>query len=333
MSEESKPFFRLIKKTTLANMAEGDTISSSDLCLQDDNCLYQFKYIDDAKPKQTIITPGFFVLEEGDDGLYLNKAEYNHHEIVTDVINTQLISNEIGILKKKMESFKKRKIDPVRKVLCCSKPGQGKTAALLYCAHQEITTNPGCVVIVWPTSSIKASRVASFFNNRSVYDPSCNFLIFLMEDIGGLSHEGHSGPRHASPELLEILEGVRKIFKLPTVICATTNYPENLPETLGDRYGRFDTTIELQSPNHDNQLKILEFYLQRPTTEEEKQAMKRREVRDFSIAHIKKIGIDSDLYDKTVEEMINDIINHRKRFKNNFESQKKSNFGFGIDDN
>jgi ATP-dependent 26S proteasome regulatory subunit len=130
--------------------------------------------------------------------------------------------------------------------------------------------------------------------------------------------------------LLNLLDGVDVTFKLPTFIVATTNFPENLLESLADRPGRFDLMIELNPPSVAEKIALLEFIAKREASAEEKDALAGKGTENFSIAHIKEIVVRSRLHDKTIPVVIKELVDHSKKFKRNFEKERK---GLGLGGN
>jgi SpoVK/Ycf46/Vps4 family AAA+-type ATPase len=140
-----------------------------------------------------------------------------------------------------------------------------------------------------------------------------------MEDIGGGEREGSHGSRAVDSAMLDILDGIGVTFKLPTLIIATTNYPQNLLSALADRPGRFDMMLKLDPPSYEERLQIVSFIAKRQLEEEEKEALKKKQVDDFSIAHLKELVIRSMLHEKTIGECVEELIKHKELFKNAFE--------------
>jgi ATP-dependent 26S proteasome regulatory subunit len=150
-----------------------------------------------------------------------------------------------------------------------------------------------------------------------------------MEDIGGSEGESRHRRDDIDSGLLNLLDGVGIAFKLPTFIIATTNFPENLLQSLADRPGRFDLMMELKSPSYEEKLSLIEFIAKRALSDDEKDALKRKEVSDFSIAHLEEIVVRSMLHDKEFVDVINEMVQHTEKFKNSFEERKSLGLGIG----
>jgi SpoVK/Ycf46/Vps4 family AAA+-type ATPase len=131
---------------------------------------------------------------------------------------------------------------------------------------------------------------------------------------------------------LNLLDGIGVTFKLPTFIIATTNHPESLLQALADRPGRFDLLIKLDPPSHEEKVRLLSFIAKRELSDEEKDCIGKKGTEDFSVAHLEEIVVRSLLHDKTYMEVIQEMIDHTKLFKRNFEDKNEVGFGFNNDE-
>jgi SpoVK/Ycf46/Vps4 family AAA+-type ATPase len=230
-----------------------------------------------------------------------------------------------------LEVYEKLNRPKKRGVLLYSAPGCGKSSSIeKFCVDFSVE-DPGTVVIVWPTSEIEADSIAHFFGHSIEYTSSCTRLILIIEDIGGKEPGEYRGSQGIDAGLLNLLDGIGVTFKLPTFIVATTNHPESLLQALADRPGRFDRLIKLNPPTHEEKVRLLTFIAKRELTDEEKESIGRKGTEDFSVAHLEEIAIRSLLHDKTYMEVIQEMIDHTKLFKKNFEEKGSAGFGFGRD--
>ncbi len=150
-----------------------------------------------------------------------------------------------------------------------------------------------------------------------------------MEDIGGGEREGYGGERAVDSAMLDLLDGLQVTFKLPTLIIATTNYPQNLLSALADRPGRFDLIMQLKPPKADERVDLIKFIGNWDELEDASIRSIKEEANDFSIAHLKEAVVRSKLHRKTLAEVIKEIRDHKDRFKNNFDD-KEETLGFGV---
>lgn len=333
MSEEQKEGkFKVIKVTELDDLAFlNKEIPESDLTIQTDKQLIQFKYEkeDSENKKLTVIKPGIYSLEEGNAGIYLDKMELRKYKLLECIDNTNTILSEANKFFSRISVYKELKRDPKRALLLASPPGVGKTSAINKVCEKILEEDEGTCVVVWDTSSIRSSSVNKFFLNNSKFDKKTTKLIMVMEDIGGGSVEDSYGARGADSSLLNLLDGIGTPFKgVPTFIIATTNNPEQSVAALIDRPGRFDKVVIMDTPNEKECTDLLAFIAERELSEEDVKAAALAAKNKFSIAHLQEVVIRSRLDDISLLESTEQLVNHKKNFKNAF--QKVNGFGLGI---
>jgi Hom_end-associated Hint/Homing endonuclease len=193
--------------------------------------------------------------------------------------------------------------------------------------------DPGTVVFVWPTSKVDAEDITKFLSISSVYAAECTRLILVIEDIGGGEIEGRPGRSGVDSGLLNLLDGVGVVFKLPTFIIATTNHPENLLSSLADRPGRFDLMLKLQPPSHEERIALMSFICKRDLSDEEKECLASKGAEDFSIAHLEEIAVRAELDDKTHAQVVKELVQHKELFNRDFEDrERKMGSGFSFFD-
>ena len=329
--------FKIKHQASMQDIYEGkiNILPESDLALQDSGYILQFDYVRDEKEqKQVTITPGSYNLNKGAMGIELTPLDFVNRDILTTVTNTKMILQEADRFFNNLAVYEELKQPKKRGILLYGTPGQGKTVSIMQAAKDLKDRDPGTVVINWPTSEIEASGVFKFFTKYSEYTAECTKLILVIEDIGGSSHEGYSRRDEVSSSLLNLLDGINNVFKIPTLIISTTNHPENLMASLAQRPGRFDMMMEIESPSYKERIELVEFIAKRKLTEEEKKALdekKYKEVSKLSVAHLQELVIRSRLHNKSIETVILELLDHAKKFKLDFAKQSK-NTGFVIDD-
>jgi hypothetical protein len=320
--------FVIKKVTKFSELVEGQTleIPESDLCFQNENTIVQLSYV---KPEDTAkyeIKPGIYTLEQTSAGISTAKTDIYVERMLESIDNTSKIIGEARKFFSRIDAYERRGRIKKRGVLLYSKPGCGKSSAIKKFCTDFVKEDPGTVVFMWPTSSVEADSITAFLSTQSEYVAECTRLVLIIEDIGGGERTGERGPAPVESGLLNLLDGVGVTFKLPTFIIATTNHPENLLESLADRPGRFDLMLELAPPNLEERIALLEFIEGRELNAEEKMALARKGAEDFSIAHLNEIVVRADLDGKSIPDVVQELIEHSKRFDNAF--QKKRTTGF-----
>lgn len=324
MSDEVKHgFFRVKKITELEKLKEGDVIPESDLTVQDQNRIVQFEHHDpDDEAPVEIIKCGAFNIEDTAVGIKLKKMKLRHYNLLRSVNNTEKILSEAKKFFDKLKVYEELGRDPKRAILLCSPPGVGKTAAINDVC-QTFLKDKNTAVAVWDTSAIRSSSVNRFFMQNIEFDKKVERFIFVMEDIGGGTVEDNYGPKGTDSSLLNLLDGIGNPFKgKPTFIIATTNNPEQSVGALIDRPGRFDKVVELKTPDEKECVELLKFIAKRDLTPKDIEAAKLAATNQFSIAHLQEMVVRSMLDDVSLFEVANQLVVHKKRFKNGFQDVK-----------
>lgn len=326
---ENDPRFVLKQSVSFESIVNGAKLPTSDLLLTMDGFVYQFEYQEPERVVKKIqVVPGIYTLNKVMGGIDPVPTKFIIPPLLSSVMNTEVIKGELRAFKDGLEIYRELDQPAKRAILLYSDPGLGKTVSMQLACIDEIAVDPGTAVFVWPTGSVDADDIYSFMMHHVEYVSVTN-LIFIIEDIGGTSHEGHGGPRSVDTDLLNLLDGIGNPFPIPTFIMATTNYPQNFLSAIADRPGRFDEMIKLLPPTGKQQLDLVEFIAKRALTDEEKEAFNNRDAKHFSIAYLKEIVIRSRLHNKTVAEVIKEIIEHRKLFSGGFDERGEVGIGIG----
>ena len=331
MADEGK--FILKKKTSFKDMAQGmeQELPESDLCFQDQEHIYQYKFEKPEDERQFEIEPGTFVFTKTMSGLGLRKIEFKRRNLLETVTNTTRIIGEAKKFFSRLHVYEKLGRLKKRGVLLYSAPGMGKSSAIEKFCTDMIAEDAGTVVIMWPTSEIEADEIAKLLSTNSKYNESCTRMILVIEDIGGGDSERHRSNSGVDSGMLNLLDGVGVVFSLPTFIVATTNHPASLLASLANRPGRFDLMMELAAPSHDEKKKLMEFICKRPLTQEEQDCLGIKGTEEFSVAHLEEIAVRAELDDKTHAEVVKEIIKHTELFARDFEKRDRR-MGMGMFD-
>ena len=331
MSENTEGRFKIKKITKFNDLVEGQVLElpESDLCFQNEEQIIQMKYERAEEDRKYEIKPGIYTLLESSVGLVTSKVELKKRGLLESIDNTKQILREARIFFSKLHVYEQLNRPKKRGVLLYSRPGMGKTSAIEKFCADAVAEDAGTVVMIWPTSDIEADSVCRFLTARSEYTAECTRLILIIEDIGGGERDGDNGRSSVDSGLLNLLDGVGITFRLPTFIVATTNHPENLLESLADRPGRFDLMLALLPPTHQEKIELLTFISKRPLNDEEKAAIGMKGSEDFSIAHLEEVAVRSLLHDKTYQQVVEELVEHSKKYKKNFEDKKSLGIGMG----
>ncbi len=326
--------FELFKTTKFEDFEkEGiHALPESDLLLENGGFIYQFKF-KKADEANIIVEPGIYNLVQTSGGVQPKKTELKKKELLTSISSTARILLEATTFFKKLDVYEKLGLPKKRGVLLYSDPGMGKSSATVAFSLNAIQEDPGTVVFNWPTSDIDADDMLKFMTFISKFSETCTRLILIVEDIGGGESASEHGPRDVNSGLLNLLDGVGLVFKLPTFIVATTNYPQSLLSSLANRPGRFDLMVKLEAPTAEERVALVEFIAKRELTDAEKDALFADSAKDLSIAHLEEVVVRSLLHEKTIPQVLKELHEHKEKFNAAFQKPKNAmGFGGGDDD-
>lgn len=320
----------IVKKITdISTLKIGDELPESDYsAISNDNRFVQLEHVEDKDEEESgiIAEPGIFSIIATPMGLNLAKTSFVQDSILEEFVHTKDIETKVESFFSKFHVYKKYGIEiPKRNILLYGPPGSGKSTALIKVATKYAKDNE-TVVITYATDKFDSYEVKSLIKRLKYNGPKK--LVLIVEDIGGV--EIDEVKMRSDSSLLSLLDNQEKIFKIPTLIIATTNFPEVFLGNLTNRPGRFDDKIEVGYPDGEARKKLLMFFTQNQASTESQVLMSDKKTQEFSPAHIKEAIIRSELYDKTIEEVIKEMLKEIDLYKKAF--SKKMKVGIGFDD-
>lgn len=320
--------FKVKSITPLESLKLGDEIPESDYShTTKSGNFIQFEYIkeEDKEPDPVIVKPGIWAIQTIMNQLTLVKTSFTNDSILEDFVYTEQVEKFVNFFFGKFNVYKKHGIEvPRRAGLFYGPAGSGKSTAIKKIAQKYAQDNK-TAVILWATDEHDPEWVKNFV--KSFKYEGVEKLIFIMEDLGGVEVGKVDVP--SDPSLLAMLDNNEKIFTIPVYIMSTTNFPEVFQSNLANRPGRFDDKMEIPSPSAEHRLKLLEFFLKddkQLLTEEVSSLITASKTKEFTPAHIKEVVIRSELHDKKIVDVINEIVAEIELFNKAFE--KKGRFGF-----
>lgn len=315
--------FELTKKTDVKLLREGAKLDESDYSFHHDGEFYQFKFIRGEPTFPTVdVKPGVFKIVKS-SSLYLQPTTFSNDEILDKFLNTVKIKEVIDSFFNNIHIYKEFGIEVARRnLLLYGPPGTGKTSAIAKCIQTYILDSK-TAVITWDTNALDAYDVKSFISNFNYMD-GVEKIIIVAEDIGGIENENVQ--YEADSSLLSILDNQDKTFKIPVMIISTTNYPANLAEAIANRPGRFDDKIEVGYPPSDARVELLKFFSKNKASDAAIAVLATAACNKFTPATIRESWIRHKLRNRSLEDIIKEMLEENKLYEKAFE--KKSGLGF-----
>lgn len=318
--------FKVKAITDLNNAKIGDEISESDYStLTGESKFVQLEYVEEQKdPEPYKVGPGIYSIMSNMTGFYLEKTKFTQDKILEDFVNTREIEDKADCFFRNTHKYAELGIDVAkRNMLLYGPPGTGKTTALAKVCNKYLEKGDTAVVI-FQTEKYEAYQVKDFIKTFA-YE-GVNRLILVMEDVGGVEME--EVRRGADAGLLSLLDNQEKTLKIPTLIIATTNFPEVLMGALTNRPGRFDDKIKAGYPKPEARVKLAEFFGKRLLVQNESAILLSKQAESLTPAHIKESIIRSVIHEKTLENSLKEVIKEIADYQKAFKDQGKG-LGFG----
>lgn len=315
--------FSLVKKTKISDIDNTFPLPESDLALNDNGFLYQFKFKESkSERKPYIVKPGIWSIDKKQSGYYLNKTSFTNDSLLEEFVNTRQIEGIVDSFFENLHLYKEFGIEtPKRNILLYGPPGGGKSTAIGKVA-QKYVSDGRTAVVIWQTDKFESYEIKDFIKNFA-YE-GVEKIILVAEDLGGIENENRRAPSDSS--LLSLLDNQEKTFTIPVMIVSTTNFPENFASNLTNRYGRFDDKIEIGFPPPEARVALLKFFAKEYTTEEAMILIYSKKCEKFPPSTIREAYIRSRIQKKELVVVINSIIEEMALYEKAFSKNKGVGF-------
>lgn len=317
--------FKLKNKFNINIIDQEYIIPESDFINVDDKGeVVQFEYIetDENKFPTLPVKPGVWKIIKTASGLDLQPTSFVQDSILDTLVSAKKIEKIIDCFFKNIHLYKEFGMEIAkRNVLIYGEAGLGKSTNIAKAINKYLNEKD-VSVIVWGTSEIPSSAVKQFI--KSFDYKGVNKLILVAEDIGGMENREYR--TESTSSLLSLLDNNEKTFIIPTMIIATTNYPENLEANLANRPGRFDDKIEIEYPTGKERLQLMQFFTKSELENDVAVLIESDKCAKFSPSHLREAYIRHHLRSETLFTTIGDMIKEITLYDKGFSKRK----GVGI---
>lgn len=322
-------YFKVKAKNKLSALNIGDRLEESDFAtLTEDGTFVQLEYIEqDDPPKSHPVKPGIFAINKDMSGMHLVPTSFTNDKILDAFVHTKHVSERIDRFFTRFQVYYDHGIEvPKRGILLYGPAGSGKTTVINKVCKQYAEDGK-TVIVVWTTDKYESYDVKEFI--KSFKYEGVEKLILIAEDIGGV--EMSEVRLKSDPSLLALLDNQERAFKIPTLILATTNFPEIFLGNLTNRPNRFDDKIEIGFPGAEYRSALLRFFKRTEVTSEEVSAIESSKCSEFTPAHIREAVIRAAIYDQAIVETIKQMTDEIELFKKAFVKRKSAGFALNND--
>jgi len=278
----------------------------------DENCSsYMVKYGNLFYPVQqttAALPAGFYSPNEDQIGYYLVKKSFDISEFLRfEGSESEVIIKEFSEFWSKKDLYDLHGEVHKRGFMLWGPPGGGKTSTALIIINDFIKNENGVVIEYAP------DYIMGAYESFRKVEPERKVLI-VVEDIDTWC--GHQGIEH---QLLQFLDGNVKWSN--TIILATTNFPERLPDRLINRPSRFDRVTKIDMPCESHREQYIAGKSKKMSDEQKKKMVK--DTKNFTFAHIKEMILSVEIFDLDYEETLKRLIKMRNKTDNSSQYEEE----------
>ena len=272
------------------------------------------KYRPSAKTTR-ILPPGLYKIKDDNFGQYFEKQILNTSEIIRfpGTVADDVIS-EFETFWTKKDEYESRGENHKRGFMLWGPPGGGKT----------------CTVSLIMKDFIKQGNIIFEFNDN-IIDGITSFrkiepgrkVMIVIEDIDGLVK--YTG---AEQVLLQFLDG--SVPHINTIMIATTNYPETLPDRIINRPSRFDRIAYIGFPSKTDRKIYIKNKSKKLTAKQINEWVD--DTKGFTLAHIKELIVSVEVFELEYKNALARLDEMRQKIADSSDYTKKlrgrENVGF-----
>ena len=264
------------------------------------------------------LPPGLYSINEDNNGLFFNKQDIDMSELVRfDDSMANTIIDEFSLFWTKKDLYQERGEIHKRGFMLWGPPGGGKTSTVSFIMQDFI--KDGNVIFKF------GGNLMGMLQNFRHIEPDRKIMI-IMEDI-----DAYIVDTYAEQAVLDMLDGT--IQHSNTIIIATTNYPERLPDRIINRPSRFDRVEYIGTPTKSHR----KLYIKTKSRELNTSGINKmaNDTEGFTLAHIKELILSTEVFGLDYDETLNRLETMRKKMESSSDygkemRGKKDVGGFGF---
>jgi len=244
---------------------------------------------------EPILPAGLYMARGNNRGVFAEFLDHNTDKLIEfkDSVSDK-ISKEFDSFWKKKDAYLARDEQHKRGYLLWGPPGGGKTSLVTSLIQKFVKEQDGVVFLF-------SAYTKAFLEPFRDVEPDRKVMI-IMEDIDAWFQYNDEA------EVLSLLDGETPLIY--TVVVATTNYPEVLPDRIKNRPSRFDQVLFIGNPDIDQRIQ----YLNNKSESLNKTQIKKwaKDTEGYSFAHLKELIFGVEFYEATYEETLARLNHMRK---------------------
>lgn len=263
-----------------------------------------------------MLPPGLYKASRDDYGPNFQKQEIDMSELIRfDDTIADTIIHEFNDFWGKKSLYTERGETHKRGFMLWGPPGGGKTSTVSFIMKDFIAE--GGVVFEFSNNLIDGIR------QLRVVEPGRRIMI-VMEDLDAYIHDSYN-----EQAILDMLDGSVKHSN--TILIATTNYPERLPDRIINRPSRFDRVEFIGNPNARDRKIYLKQKSKTLNTKDINKWVKDTE--GWTLAHIKELILSVEVFSLGYEPSLHRLNKMRKKLESSSDYEKElrgKSGGFGF---
>ena len=269
-----------------------------------------------ARTRKTL-PPGLYKANRDQYGIFYQKQEIDMSELIRfEGTIADTIIGEFNEFWGKRELYEDRGETHKRGFMLWGPPGGGKTSTVSFIMKDFI--NGGGIVFDFTGELIDGIR------QLKIVEPDRKVMI-VMEDIDAYLHDYGN-----EQSILDMLDGSVKHSN--TILIATTNYPERLPDRIINRPSRFDRVEYIGTPSKNDRKIYLKEKSKTLSVKDINKWVK--DTNGWTLAHIKELILSVEVFGLGYVETLDRLNKMRKKLESSGDYERElrgkedTNFGF-----